>query len=115
MQRLIGREMSGATVDQLDGNASSTVCQSGIRRWRRVSLATAIPDHEPWRKRIFPGGGSGAIIVRSSVKFAVQFKFREALCEAAIRRAEVFFISLQYAATVRLALAATKTRIAYRL
>jgi hypothetical protein len=50
-------------------------------------------------------------------EFAFQFKFRrrEDLRKAAIRKAEAFFLSLQYAAKDRLALAATKTGIVYRL
>jgi hypothetical protein len=50
-------------------------------------------------------------------EFAFQFKFRrrEDLREAAIRKAEAFFLSLQYAAKDSIALAATKTGIVYRL
>jgi hypothetical protein len=50
-------------------------------------------------------------------EFAFQFKFRrrEDLREAAIRKAEAFFLSLQYAAKDWLALAATKTGVVYRL
>jgi hypothetical protein len=50
-------------------------------------------------------------------EFAFQFRFRrrEDLREAAIRKAEAFFLSLQYAAKDWLALAATKTGIVYRL
>ena len=50
-------------------------------------------------------------------EFAFQFKFRrrEDLREAAIRKAEAFFVSLQYAAKDWIALAATKTGIVYRL
>jgi hypothetical protein len=50
-------------------------------------------------------------------EFAFQFKFRrrEDLREAAIRKAEAFFLSLQYAAKDWLALSATKTGVVYRL
>jgi len=50
-------------------------------------------------------------------EFAFQFKFkrREDLREAAIRKAEAFFLSLQYAAKDWLALAATKTGVVYHL
>jgi hypothetical protein len=50
-------------------------------------------------------------------EFAFQFRFRrrEDLREAAMRKAEAFFLSLQYAAKDWLALAATKTGIVYRL
>lgn len=50
-------------------------------------------------------------------EFAFQFKFRrrEELRETAIKKAEAFFLALQYAAKDWLALAATKTGIVYRL
>jgi hypothetical protein len=50
-------------------------------------------------------------------EFAFQFKFRrrEDLREAAIRKAEKFFRSLQYAAEDWISLAATKTGVVYRL
>ena len=50
-------------------------------------------------------------------EFAFQFKFRrrEDLREVAIRKAEAFFLSLQYEAKDWLALAATKTGVVYRL
>jgi len=50
-------------------------------------------------------------------EFAFQFKFRrrEDLRDAAIRKAEAFFLSLQYSAKDWLALAATKTGVVYRL
>ena len=50
-------------------------------------------------------------------EFAFQFRFRrrEDLREAAIRKAEAFFASLQYAAKDWIALAATKTGVVYRL
>jgi hypothetical protein len=50
-------------------------------------------------------------------EFAFQFKFkkRDDLREAAMRRAEGFFLDLQYAAKDWLALGATKTGVVYRL
>ena len=50
-------------------------------------------------------------------EFAFQFRFRrrEDLREPAIRKAEAFFVSLQYAAKDWIALAATKTGVVYRL
>jgi hypothetical protein len=50
-------------------------------------------------------------------EFAFQFRFRrrEDLRQAAIRKAESFFLSLQYAAKDWLALTATKTGIVYHL
>jgi hypothetical protein len=50
-------------------------------------------------------------------EFAFQFRFRrrEDLREAAMKKAEAFFISLQYAAKDWISLAATKTGVVYRL
>jgi len=50
-------------------------------------------------------------------EFAFQFRFRrrEDLREAAIRKAEAFFVSLQHAAKDWIALTATKTGVVYRL
>jgi hypothetical protein len=50
-------------------------------------------------------------------EFAFQFKFRrrEDLREAAMRKAEGFFRSLQYAAEGWISLAATKSAVVYRL
>jgi hypothetical protein len=50
-------------------------------------------------------------------EFAFQFRFRrrEDLREAAIRKAEAFFTTLQYAAKDWIALSATKTGVVYRL
>lgn len=50
-------------------------------------------------------------------EFAFQFKFkrREDLRDTAMRRAEAFFVDLQYAARDWIALGATKTGVVYRL
>jgi hypothetical protein len=48
-------------------------------------------------------------------EFAFKFRRREDLREAAIRKAEKFFRSLQYAAEDWISLAATKTAVVYRL
>ncbi len=72
----------------------------GLSAKSNVALWRARGDHRP---------------LIGEFAFQIKFKRREDLREAAMRRAEAFFLDLQFAAKDWIALGATKTGVVYRL
>ncbi len=72
----------------------------GITAKANVALWRARGDHRP---------------LIGEFAFSIKFKRREELKEKAMKRAEAFFLSLQYAAKDWIALGATKTGVVYHL
>ena len=94
-------EMVGATiVEEVLQDIGVLDFGGGTKATANVALWRARGDHRP---------------LIGEFAFELKFKRRQDLREKALRRAEAFFIALQYAAKDWVALGATKTGVVYRL
>jgi hypothetical protein len=94
-------EMVGATiVEEVLQDIAMLDFGGGTTAKANVALWRARGDHRP---------------LIGEFAFELKFKRRQDLREKALRRAEAFFLALQYAAKDWIALGATKTGVVYRL